>query len=285
MDAAAAATTARTVWRWTEPVHAVTYFSPEGRAAFEDAGLRGWWRGYFAGRSAPLGPVGPEPVTAAFFGFAPGAVARSLPSVWEVVPPGRALELRRTGSRAALRRLLAGLEAEAARAAELLVRHLDGLDCAGRPLGAANAALGFPVDPLDRLWHAATLLREHRGDGHVAALVTAGLDGCESLVLRSGIDVPRDRLQPLRGWTDEEWAAAAGRLAGRGLLAADGRATEAGRALYARVEAATDLAASRPWQALAPDAVEALGAVLRPVARACAAELPQPNPMGLARDL
>ncbi|WP_344962870.1 SCO6745 family protein [Streptomyces thioluteus] len=281
MDAAA---TARTVWRAAEPVHAVTYFAPEGRAVFEEAGLRGWWRGYFAGRSAPFGPVGPELVTAAFFGFAPGTVARALPSVWEIVSPGRALELRRAGARAALRRLLAGLEAETARAAELLGRHLEGLDCAGRALGAANAALGLPVDPLDRLWHAATLLREHRGDGHVAALVTAGLDGCESLVLRSGIDVPREALQPFRGWTDEEWRAAAGRLAARGLLDADGRATEEGRRLSAEVEAATDLAAARPWQGPAPEAVDELLAALAPVSRACAAVLPHPNPIGLPRE-
>ncbi|GAA0399174.1 SCO6745 family protein [Streptomyces luteireticuli] len=278
MDAAA---TARTVWQLTEPVHAVTYFAPEGRAVFEEAGLRGWWRAYFAGRSAPFGPVGPELVTATFFGFAPGTVARALPSVWEIVSPGRALELRRAGAHAALRRLLAGLETEAARAAELLGRRLEGLDCAGRALGAANAALGLPVDPLDRLWHAATLLREHRGDGHVAALVAAGVDGCESLVLRSGIDVPREALRPFRGWTDEEWEAAAGRLADRGLLDADGRATEEGRRVYAEVEAATDLAASRPWQDPAPEDVDALLTALAPLSRACAAVLPELNPIGL----
>ncbi|MDT0450995.1 SCO6745 family protein, partial [Streptomyces hesseae] len=199
---------AREVWKLYEPVHAVTYFAPEALTAFEAAGLRGWRRGYFAGRAAPLGPVGPEPVTAAFFGFAPGTVARALPSVWDITPPARALEIRRAGARAALERLLAGQEKEAARAGELLADAALGLDHGGRVLSAAHAGLVWPDDPLERLWHAATLLREHRGDGHVAALVAAGLDGCEALVLRSGIDVPRSELQPYRGWTDEEWEAA-----------------------------------------------------------------------------
>ncbi|MEV5505605.1 SCO6745 family protein [Streptomyces orinoci] len=269
---------ARALWQLFEPIHAVTYFAPAAKDAFEQAGLRGFWRGYFAGRAAPLGPVGPEPVTASFLNFAPGMVARALPSVWEITSPGQALETRRLGARSALARLLAGREREVEKAAAMLGERAGELDCGGRVLAAANAALGLPVDPLDRLWQAATLLREHRGDGHVAALIAAGLDGCEVLVLRSGIDVPRSMLQPNRGWTDEEWDAAALRLAERGLLAADGTATEAGRGLLAEVEDATDLAASRPWRDSAAGEVAEL---LRPLAVACAAVLPDPNPMGL----
>lgn len=273
-------TAARTLWELYEPVHAVVYFAPEALTAFEEAGLRGWRRGYFAGRAAPLGPVGPEPVTAAFFGFAPGTVARALPSVWDITPPARALEIRRAGARAALERLLAGREKEAARAGELLAGVAEGLDHGGRVLSAAHAAQPWPDDPLERLWHAATLLREHRGDGHVAALVAAGLDGCEALVLRSGIDVPRSELQPYRGWTDEEWEAAGARLAGRGLLGVDGVATREGRALLASVEEATDLAAGRVWDG--PEVGE-LQALLPPLAAACASALRFPNPIGLPR--
>ncbi|AZQ74536.1 MULTISPECIES: SCO6745 family protein [Streptomyces] len=271
-------TAARTLWELYEPVHAVVYFAPEALTAFEEAGLRGWRRGYFAGRAAPLGPVGPEPVTAAFFGFAPGTVARALPSVWDITPPARALEIRRAGARAALERLLAGREKEAARAGELLAEAARGLDPGGRVLFAAHAALAWPDDPLERLWHAATLLREHRGDGHVAALVAAGLDGCEALVLRSGIDVPRSELQPYRGWTDEEWEAAGARLVGRGLLGADGVATREGRALLAVVEEGTDLAAGRVWDGRKVDELRAL---LVPLAQACASALRFPNPIGL----
>src|SRR6266568_1974012 len=160
MDDAARA--ARQMWTLFEPVHVVTYFAAEARSAFQDAGLRGFWRGYFAGRAAPLGPVGAAPVTASFFNFAPPMVARALPGEGE-------------------------------------------------------------GEPAARLWHAATLLREHRGDGHFAALVAADIDGCEALVLRTGADLAREQLQPVRGWTDEEWEQAAARLIGRGWLAEDGR--------------------------------------------------------------
>ncbi|MFF8293182.1 hypothetical protein ACF068_28720 [Streptomyces sp. NPDC016309] len=274
--------TARLLWTLAEPVHAVTYFAPECRAAFEEAGLRGFWRGYFAGRAAPLGAVGPAPVTAAFFSFAPGMVARALPSVWDTVTPEKALHIRAEGARAALTRLLAGREREAEHAAASLARYVTGLDCAGRPLAAVNAALRRPDDPLALLWHAATVLREHRGDGHVAALVAADLDGCEALVLRAGTDLPRAELQPYRGWTDGEWEAAAARLAGRGLLdAATGRATAAGRRAHASVEAATDRAAARPWHALPPHEATGLLAALTPLSEACATALRFPNPIGL----
>ncbi|MGW3246270.1 SCO6745 family protein [Streptomyces sp. NPDC001070] len=278
---AEAAVTARRVWRLAEPVHAATYFAPEARAAYEEAGLRGFWRGCFAGRAAPLGPVGPEPVVAAFFGFAPAMVARALPAVWEQAPPERALEVRRRGAGAAPRRLLAGQEAAVAEAVALLRPVAAGLDVAGRVLAAANSALPVPRDPIDALWHHATVLREHRGDGHVAALVAAGLDGCEALVLRTGIDLPRAELQPNRGWTDAQWDAARARLTSRGLLGADGAATSDGREAHRVLEDATDRAAGRPWEALDPVAVDRLVTVLSAPARARAGALRFPNPIGV----
>ncbi|MDQ1011406.1 hypothetical protein QFZ82_005891 [Streptomyces sp. V4I23] len=275
MDMDTTKNTARTIWSLIEPVHAVTYFAPESHAAFEEAGLRGFWRGYFAGRAAPLGPVGPGPVVAAFFSFAPAMVARALPSVWDLISPADALTVRRSGAREALRRLLAGLETETARAAELLTPYARDLGVAGRPLAAANAGLPWPDDPVDRLWHCATLLREHRGDGHVATLVAAGLDGCEILALRAGIDLPRSELQPHRGWSDAQWSAACQRLADRGLLGPDGTATDAGREVHRAVEAATDAAA------VGAGAADELLKTLTPLSRACAGALPFPNPMGL----
>ncbi|MFD3456698.1 hypothetical protein ACFWVC_31550 [Streptomyces sp. NPDC058691] len=269
------------MWRLLEPVHAVTYFAPEARAACEDAGLRGFWRGYFACRAAPLGPVGPAPVTAAFFSFAPGMTARALPGVWQLASPETALEVRARGAGAALRRLLAGHEAAAEEAVALLRPVTGGLDVAGRVLAAANSALPLPAGPLDELWHHATLLREHRGDGHVAALVAADLDGCEALVLRSGIDIPRGELQPHRGWTDDQWTAAHSRLTARGLLDAAGAATDAGRAAHRSLETATDLAAARPWSALPPAALDRLFALLSAPAHACAGALRFPNPIGV----
>ncbi|GAA2428916.1 SCO6745 family protein [Streptomyces macrosporus] len=273
--------TARRLWTLIEPVHAVTYFAPRARAAFEEAGLRGFWRGYFAGRAAPLGEVGPGPVTAAFFGFAPTMVARALPGVWAMATPERALEARRTGARAALEPLLSGYDRLVEEAAALLVPVVEELDCAGRVLAAANRALPVPEGAVDRLWHAATVLREHRGDGHVAALVAAGLDGCEALVLRAGIDLPRAELQPHRGWSDDQWQAARDRLTARGWLGLDGTATPEGRQAHRAVEEATDRAAARPWQALAPATADRLCRLLVPPARACATALRFPNPMGL----
>ena len=150
-------------------------------------------------------------------------------------------------------------------------------------LAAANAALPVPGDQESaaRLWHAATLLREHRGDGHFAALVAAGIDGCEALVLRCGADLAREQLQPVRGWTDEEWDQAAARLAGRGWLAEDGQLTPEGAAARQAVEDATDRAAARPWARLGAAAIEELVGLLAPIAQACAAELPYPNPVGV----
>jgi hypothetical protein len=277
-----AAQTARSMWTLFEPIHALIYFTPEGRSAFEQAGLRGFWRGYFAGRAAPLGPVSAAVVTASFFGFAPGMVARAIPGVWELITPEEALRTRLAGATGALGRLLP--EQDVARAADLLWRPAGELDCAGRVLAAANAALPAPDDgstALARLWQAATLLREHRGDGHFAALVAAGIDGCESIVLRCGLDLRREDLQPIRGWTDEEWDDARSRLADRGWVGADGALTAAGREAHAAVEDATDRAASRPWARLRPEASAELAEVLTPVAWACASVLPYPSPIGV----
>jgi hypothetical protein len=276
-----AAGVARRMWTLFEPVHVVTYFTPEARAGFEDAGLRGFWRGYFAGRAAPLGRAGPAVVTASFYNFAPPMVARALPAVWDLVTPEDALAARSAGAVAALRRLLGERAAGLTALADRLLRAIDGLDCYGRVLAAANAALPVPVESAARVWHAATLLREHRGDGHNAALLAADIDGCEALVLRAGSDLSREVLQPARGWSDEQWDQAAARLAGRGWLGEDGRVTPEGAATRQAVEDATDRAAARPWARLGPAATGELAGLLAPVARACAAELPFPNPVGV----
>jgi hypothetical protein len=272
---------ARRMWALFEPIHAVVYFTPQARAAFEAAGLRGFWRGYFAGRAAPLGAIGPAPVVAAFFGFAPDFVARAIPDVWRRAAPEVALEARLRGAVDALVAAAPSTVDDLGEALELLSRATTGLDHAGRVLAAANAALPEPDEPLARLWQATTLLREHRGDGHVAALVGAGLTGCESLVLRAGIDLPKDLLQPARGWTDEQWRVAADRLAARGWLTGDGRARADGVAAYQTVEDATDRCAAGPWEALGSTGTDRLAELLAPLSRACRACLPQPNPIGL----
>ncbi|HEU4675732.1 MAG TPA: hypothetical protein VFS29_07080 [Motilibacteraceae bacterium] len=274
---------ARSLWHRYEPLHAVTYFAPQAREAFEAAGLRGFWRGYFAGRSAPLGAVGAGPVVATFFGFAPATVRRALPGVWDLATPQQVLDARLAGARAALAPLLADVPAaHVAEAAELAVAALDGLAVAGRPLAAANAELPLPDDAVGRLWHAATVLREHRGDGHVALLAAAGVDGAESLVWRAARHGDRSLLQPARGWTDEEWQAAAERLRERGWLDADGL-TPAGRAAHEELEARTDDLAAGPWRVLGEERTARLAALLEPLTAAAAAVMPFPNPVGVPR--
>jgi hypothetical protein len=270
------------MWTMFEPVHDVTYFAPEALSAFTEAGLRGFWRGYFAGRAAPFGRTGAVVVAASFFNFAPSFVARAVPGVWDIITPADAIAVREAGAAAALRRVLGGREAEAAKAADLLWRAVEDLDFAGRVLSAANAELPVSADPLTRLWQATTLLREHRGDGHFAALAAADIDGLEAIVLRCAkdADISRGLMQPVRGWTDEEWDAAAVRLTERGLTGGDGTITAAGRAAHDALEAATDQAAARPWDRMGPAGRAEVADVLLPLAQACAAALPEVIPVG-----
>ncbi len=279
-----AASTARSMWTLFEPIHAVTYFTPEARSAYEQAGLRGFWRGYFAGRAAPLGAASAAVVTASFFNFAPAFVARAIPGVWDLITPEEALRVRLSGATEALGRLLAGREADAAAAAGLLWQAIGELDFSGRVLASADAALPVPGEGssgLARLWQAATVLREHRGDGHFAALAAADIDGCEAVALRCCLDLRREDLQPVRGWSDEAWDDALWRLAARGWVGAGGELTSAGRQAHAAVENATDWAAARPWARLGPDTTAEIVTALTPLAQACATALPYPSPIGV----
>jgi hypothetical protein len=283
IDTASPFTTARQMWTRFEPIHTVTYFTPEARDAYDAVGLRGYWRGYFGGRSAPMGAVGAMPVIATFHGFAPSMVQRALPDVWTRATPDATLVARRTGAEAALLRLAVDVDpAELARAAELAEAAVELLDPAGHTLGAAN--LGLPRDAdasaLARLWQAATTLREHRGDGHVAALVTYGFDGCESIVWRAGIRY-REEMQQFRGWTDAEWDAATVRLRERGWLRPDGSHTPDGSDAYAAVEQATDRAAGRVWGALGIGRTETLRDLLTPLAVSAYTAIPFTNPIGV----
>ncbi len=273
---------ARARWLWAryESVHAVVYFHPKALAALEEVGLRGFWRGYFAQRAAPLGPVDEAAVRASFFGFSTAMTARALPAIWGLATPEEALAARLEGVGRALAELLPDLDD---RLADDLWAVASALPCDGRVLAAANAALPRPDDPRQRLWQATTTLREHRGDGHVAALVTAGLTGVESLVLRAASDLDRQVVQTARGWTDDEWSAAADRLLSRGLLLAEDGISEAGRDLLAGVEQVTDDLAWDGWTRAGGTAADAreLGRALHEHALRCHAVLPAAHPIGV----
>ena len=222
-------------------------------------------------------------VIASFYGFAPAMVRRAIPDVWNRATPEQALRARADGAIAALARVAGDQDPGAiAEAADLADAAVDLLDPAGRPLGAANAALHHDpqAPPLARLWQATTTLREHRGDGHVAALVAYGFDGCESVVWRCAPHYRAD-MQQYRGWTDEQWDAATERLKDRGWLDASGAHTPAGDAAYAAAETATDREAARVWYLLGAERTERLRDLLTPAASVAFAELAAINPMGV----
>lgn len=269
-----------------EPVHAVTYFSPESRAAFDDLGYRGFWMGYFAGRSAPLGIVPSEMVTAMFYNFAPSRVAKALPAAWEFASPDAALRAREDAAVTTLRRY--GLTDDGVRtAAELTAKAARSAPLDGRPLFAANAALPWPTEPLAALWHAVTLLREQRGDAHVAVLAASGLSGRECNVLHAAAGrVPHEMIMRSRDYDQDQWCHYQARLAQRDLLDERGVLTDAGRSLKQQIEDTTDALSLSALDGLDDAEVEELFGALTPIARAVIAggDVPAATPMGLSRD-
>ncbi|MCD0484389.1 hypothetical protein LO771_18805 [Streptacidiphilus sp. ASG 303] len=266
-----------------EPYHVVAILAPQAHAPFHAHGITHPWAVYFAGRTAPMGAAPASVVDAVFYHFHPALTGRSIPGVWEKAAPEKVLAARLAGADAALRALLPDAvgSPEVAEAADLAAEAAAACTPAGRPLGAANAALPLPDEPHLRLWQAATTLREWRGDGHNAALLRSGLDAVEALVAitAEGGEV-RGSIQPRRGWSDADWEAAEGRLAARGLLDADGALTDAGRALRREVEDLTDHLALAPWQALGTERSVRLRELVRPLSDrlADAMKLPRPEP-------
>jgi Helix-turn-helix family len=275
---------ARDVWRRLELVHSVSYFAPEAIGALTALGYKGFWMGYFAGRAAPLGAAGPELVGALFYNFTPDRVARALPEAWSIAGPDAALAARADGARAALARALADLAPAAiTAAADLAATAARTAIPDGRALYAAHAGLPWPSEPLAVLWHAATLLREHRGDGHVALLTTSGLSGRECNVFQSAAgNVPREMIQRARDYDDDEWQNVVARLADRGLMTSDGALTDAGAALRQQLEDRTDELALAGYVGLDDAALARLTELLTPIAAAvvAAGDIPAATPMG-----
>ncbi|WP_431240159.1 SCO6745 family protein [Mycolicibacterium aichiense] len=271
-----------------EPVHGITYFAPGVRSAFDAMGFVGFWRGYFAGRSAPLGRVPVELVTATFYNFATERVAKAIPAIWDVAAPEEMVRVRQDTAVTALQGY--GLSDDTpgvAVAAELAGLAAKTAPLDGRPLFAANRALPWPDSPLAALWHAATLLREHRGDGHIAVLVSEGITGRESNVFHVGAGaVPADFIKRSRDYSDDEWDLCVHSLQERGLLTAAGALTEAGRTLKEHIEVRTDSLSLPALAALDDDSVERLFRALTPITRKVVAggDLPAVTPMALRRD-
>jgi len=263
--------TSRRLHRLVEPIHLVTYFSDEPEDALRALGHRNVWDCYFAGRAAPLGRVPAEVVHAIFYNFAAGEVARHIPRVWDTATPEAALAAREQGSVAALRRILGNL-ADApglTRAADLATRAATSAPTEGRIMYAALRALPVPEEPMARLWHAATLLREYRGDGHVAALVTAGIGGTEAHVLHALSEgMPAERFGRVHHLPAAQLAAVVDGMRARGLLDAAGWLSVTGRETKERIESLTDDLAAPAYDGLAPRQLDQLIADLEPISAA-----------------
>jgi len=262
------ASRARHLWQRLEAYHGLIYFVPEADAEYTTLGIEPGMMGYFTSRSAAMGAVPAEVVVATFYNFEPDRVRRLVPLGWQRTTPPALLSARLRAVDAALQRILDDRlrRPDIADAAVTLRRACEVCRPEGRPLYAGHASLPWPEQPHLQLWHAITLLREYRGDGHIAALATAGVSGCEALVVHGATGaVPAAVLQATRGWSDEAWADATGALRGRGWLDADGALTDTGRAHREWVEARTDELAAAPWATLTDtdaDRMSALGAEL-----------------------
>jgi hypothetical protein len=268
--------TARLMHQRLEPLHGFIYFSPEAAEEYATIGLTGQ-DGYFASRAAAMGAVGAEVVIATFFNFQPHLVRNALPAAWDITTPAEVLAARLRGADATLRRILGeavgvSIEDDAlAEAAALARTAAEACRPEGRPLYAAHAGLPWPDEPHLVLFHAITLLREHRGDAHVAALTLENLDNGDVLVTHAASDafgLPEWILQRTRGFTDEAWADAKARVRERGLIDEDDHLTAEGKELRQRIEDRTDEAALPPWQALGDEGCARLLDLARPYGRA-----------------
>ncbi|WP_327290411.1 SCO6745 family protein [Streptomyces sp. NBC_01198] len=259
-----------------EPICLVTFCADECNEELAALGHRTYWDGYFASRAAPLGRVPAQVVHAAFYNFADGEAARHIPSAWETIPPEASVAARERGSAASLRRILGDELAGSpglVRAADLTTKAATSAPADGRVMYAGMRTLEVPGDPVARLWHSATMLREHRGDGHIAALVSVRIGGTEAHVLSAleqGIHPP-ESFGRIHHLPKERLATVMEGLRERGLIDTDGHFTDAGRATKQRIESLTDELATAPYDVLSPAELDELITELEPIAAALVA--------------
>ncbi|MFJ6088121.1 MarR family transcriptional regulator [Streptomyces sp. NPDC092369] len=266
----------RRMFELLEPICLVTFTADECNEELTALGHRTYWDGYFASRAAPLGRVPAHVVHAAFYSFADGEAARHIPSAWETIPPEASVAARERGSAASLRRILGDELTHSpglVRAADLTTKAATSAPTEGRVMYAGMRTLEIPSDPVARLWHSATMLREHRGDGHIAALVGAQIGGTEAHVL-SALDMgihPPESFGRIHHLPKKRLAAVMDGLRERGLVDAHGHFTDAGRATKQRIEALTDELAAPPYDALSPAELDELITELEPLTAALVA--------------
>jgi hypothetical protein len=274
-------TVKRTFWQAIEVIHDVVYFAPDAKQRYEAIGLKGYWMGYVASRSAALGTPPPEVVTALFHGFAPRLIERALPDAWRMASRDDILAARLDLARDALTPGLA--DADVPRMAKELQAIIPTLDYAGKGLAAAHLSLAAPDDDLGRLWHAATVLREYRGDCHVAILTAAGLDGAAANALAVADGRVTAKQREMRAWTEDEWTEAYERLRRRAWTDEFATITDSGRAARAQIEDATDRVSASSFDEEAQARTITLEDALVTAARAIEASgaMQFPNPVGV----
>jgi hypothetical protein len=268
---AAEALVAHKTWRTVEPLHGMIYFVPEAAEAYARLGITGT-AGYFASRAAPMGAVSADVVIATFFNFNPELVRSAIPAAWDRATPTDLVAARFAAVDAACRRILGNDVVEspdmsraavlARTAAEEAARHVE-----GRPLAAGHADLAWPSEPHLQLWHAQSILREFRGDGHIALLVGHGLSGLEALVTHAAAgDVPARILLATRAWSEEAWRRAADGLRQHGWLEPGDelRFTASGARQRKEIEDGTDALSAAPYQALGEAGCTELRGLVRP---------------------
>jgi hypothetical protein len=261
---------ARRMFELVEPIGVIPYSADEPNEAMFALGFTNYWDTYFAGRAAPLGLAAAEVVDALFYNFAPGEVARHIPKVWRTTTPEAAIAARQIGCVKALRRILGDQVDLPAftRAADLLMKAATSAPVEGRPMYAALRALPIPDDPVARLFHAASMLREHRGDGHIAALMVEGVGRLEAHVLLAlAMNMPAEKFGRIHHLPAAQIAAVIDGVRDRGMIGDDGWLNEHGRAVNKRVESLTDDLAAKPYESLQPGELDELMDSLDPLAK------------------
>lgn len=275
------ATTVERLGTMTNLVHGFIYFATEASTRYGALGLSGRQQ-YFAGRAAPMGAVGPELVVATFYNFNPRVVHAAIPAAWLAADPNAVQEARFAAVSDVLSAAAGDIDPLAVdRATEIAQAMVAGVGDEGKPLAASNRAIELPDEPLVRLWQLVTIIREWRGDSHVAALGAAAVSGIEALVLHAATgQVPAAVLQATRGWSDLAWSEAVERLAGRGLVDREGEFTEAGAAYRADIETATNTAAHALVDAVGENETAELYELLKPIRAALLASGVFSQPLG-----
>lgn len=221
-----------------EPIAGSVYFVPEAQEEYGKLGFQNYAESYFCSRGACLGNPSGEVVTAAFGVFNPAIVIPAVDAGWSKTDREHTLEARLEGATRGLRRMLG--EADPAPVVRVLRPAMESVDYAGRALFAGLRSLPFPDDPIAQLWRVCDYVRERRGDGHIAAWVSAGCDAVEiGLLTELFWGLQLSTYIRTRGWSQEEITAGIERLEGKGYIK-DGAFTQDGRDYRRSIESATD---------------------------------------------